>query len=115
MHQGTEKTWSNKSHDTYMQIEESLNASWSAATAAQDPYLKSGREQPWELGADPEEAFLAAVSPEMKTKFAAVKTEAELANLLDTLSFVEKSKLGLPVLGAVEMTAEELKVFVSGA
>ena len=24
MHQGTEKTWSNKSHDTYMQIEESV-------------------------------------------------------------------------------------------
>eukprot|EP00667_Euglena_gracilis_P010574 EG_transcript_10773 len=110
LHEGTEKTWDNKNHDIYMEIDDKLQANWDAAAAAQDPYLKAGRDQPWQVLAEAEEV---ALPDELRVKLAAVTTEAELLAVLDTLTLKERHLLGLPATQAITVSAEELKKMVS--
>jgi NADPH:quinone reductase-like Zn-dependent oxidoreductase len=106
MHSGTEKTWANGSGDTYMAVDAQLQENWDAAQAAQDPYLKSGREQPWDVV---EGSVPGPISPELQSKFAAVRTEEELMATIESLSFEEKRQLGLPDMQPVVMTRTELR------
>uniref|UniRef100_A0A7S4FQV2 Alcohol dehydrogenase-like C-terminal domain-containing protein n=1 Tax=Eutreptiella gymnastica TaxID=73025 RepID=A0A7S4FQV2_9EUGL len=110
MHSGTEKTWANRSGDSYMAIDQQLQENWDTAQAAQDPYLKSGREQPWDIV---EGSMADAISPQLAAKFAGVSTEEELMAAIEALSFEEKRQLGLPDLEPVVLTPKELKQAVA--
>jgi hypothetical protein len=110
LHEGTEKTWPDKARDEFMKIDEQLQRNWDSSAAAQEPYLKAGRELPWELPQSlADSAFVAQLDPELKSKLAAVQSEEQLASVLASLSPSERSALGAPSNAAITMTAEQLR------
>jgi len=114
LHEGTEKTWPDSAREEYMKIDEQLQRNWDSAAAAQEPYLRSGREQPWTVPsiiADP--ALLASLPHELKEKLAKVETEEQFTTLLDSLSPSEKAALGVPQTQATSMTPEQLAEVVA--
>jgi len=110
MHEGTEKTWSNKQHSSYMAIDEKLQGNWDAAAAVQDPYLRQGRDQPWEILAAAEDL---PVPESLRAKLAAVTTAEELQNTLPHLTLAERQALGLPGTQALTLSAGDLKRLVA--
>lgn len=107
-HEGTEKTWEDKARDEYMKIDEKLQGNWEGAAAAQEPYLRAGREQPWSLAqavANPS----GAIDAELREKLASIETEEQLQDVLRSLSSSERRSLGMPEVEAMTMTPEQIK------
>eukprot|EP00906_Rhabdomonas_costata_P034126 RCo048015 len=107
LHEGTEKTWPDKARDEYMKIDEKLQRNWDGAAAAQEPFLKAGREQPWSLAQGV--SNLSQIDAELRDKLAAVETEEQLQQVLASLSPSERRSLGMPDVEALTLTPEEIK------